>query len=112
MAGRHNATGVLVMMIPVAHLGDTPFMAPMVFSAPLTCSMIATRGGSVTPTYSQGSGSSGAATGGGYVSDSENILRATKFNELRFTGARRVSNLLFYSENLSAGNWTKDNGGS
>lgn len=62
---------------------------PLLFSAPLTASLIPTKGiGS--PTFTRNS----TAT----VVDHEGVIRNCKANEARFYGARRVENLLTFSD--------------
>ena len=48
-----------------------------------------------------------SADGQRLVRDHEGIYRAVKQNEARFDGARRVENLLTYSEDFSQSYWTK-----
>lgn len=93
---------------PVCHWSGGPavFNGQVAFILPLIDSLIPSYAlGSYTPTYSSG--------GPGLVADWENILRRTKVGEARFTGARRVENLIAgSSEDLTNASWNKDNSGT
>lgn len=70
------------------------------FVAPLTTTVVPTRSsGSPTATYSRAT----TAT----VTDWENIVRPALSGETRFQGARRVRNLLTFSQDFTNAAWTK-----
>lgn len=71
------------------------------FFAPLTHSAILTRG-TGNPTFTR------ATTA--YVTDFEGLMKQTVSGEIRFSGARRVRNLLTATEAFAS--WTKQNGGT
>ena len=83
------------------------FSATPSFDLPLLDSLVpASAAGTGTPTYS-------VSGGVGTVMDWEGYLRRTKANEARFTGTRRVENLVTgHSENLANAAWTKNGGGT
>lgn len=68
------------------------------FFAPLKNSLVLSRG-TGDPTFTRAT----SAT----VTDFEGIIRTVKSGEARFEGARRVENLLTYSEDFSNGIWVK-----
>jgi hypothetical protein len=69
-----------------------------IFSAPLTTSIVPNVAtGSGTPTYSRATAA--------YVQDHEAVQRVVLANEARFWGARRVRNLLTFSETFSNAAW-------
>ncbi len=70
---------------------------------PLTHSLTPTQG-TATATFTRAL----AAT----VTDHEGVLRTALSGEARFQGARRVRNLLTYTEDFSNAAWTKINGGT
>lgn len=74
------------------------------FYAPLRTSTIPTRGG-VSATFTRADASNYIAT----VTDWEGLIKPTLKNEARFTGARRVENLLQFSETLTNAAWTLTN---
>jgi len=71
--------------------------------APLTNSTILPKG---TGTF--GAVSVGDADGNRYVLDNEHVYRATKAEEVRFRGGRRIENLVVASEDLTD-SWTNSN---
>jgi len=91
------------MMIPVSHWGNAPFSvapAALMFYNPLQTQLWPlVAGGGGTATF-------GASGAGGFVFDHEMNLRRCKPNEARFTGARRVENIIRgSSQNLTASPW-------
>ncbi len=68
-------------------------------SYPLTTSLLWTGSGSSVPSFSRAT----SAT----VVDHEGIIRTCKVGEARFQWARRVENLIRFSENLAHATWTK-----
>lgn len=70
------------------------------FEAPLTHSLDLARGIG-TPTYSRSDGADRRAT----VTDFEGLIRTVKNGEARFEGARRVENLVTYSEAFDNSVW-------
>lgn len=91
----------MMMVFPVSHWG-TGLQASPSFVAPLANTLI--------PTVALGGYSIAFARASiAYVADWENILRLCKSDEARFTGARRVQNLLVKTEALNDAAWTKVN---
>ena len=74
------------------------------FQAPLVNSLILYRG-TGDPTFTRADGADRRAT----VVDFEGRVIAVKAGEARFTGARRVENLLTYSEDTSNAAWAATN---
>ncbi len=74
------------------------------FYAPLRTSVVPTRGG-VSATYTRADGADRRAS----IIDFEGIIRPVKNGEARFFGARRVENLLTYTETLTNAAWTLTN---
>ena len=73
-----------------------------IFFAPLVSSLVPARaGGSPTPTFSR------ATTA--YVRDQDGIQRAVLTNEARFVGARRVENLLTFTQDFTNATWGRTN---
>lgn len=88
ISGSSNATGTATLDKPSVYI-------------PLTNSLLATRPTTgMSPSYSRTDSSDYVAT----VTDFEGIIRYVKSGEARFQGARRVENLVSYSENLTT-NW-------
>ncbi len=75
------------------------------FEAPLRTDLNLSAGTGVA-TYSRSDGADRRAT----VTDFEGLIRPVKANEARFTGARRVENLLTYSEDFSNAVWFTNGG--
>lgn len=73
------------------------------FEAPLISDLNLTRG-TGSPTFSRADGADRRAT----VTDFEGLIRPVKNGEARFEGARRVENLLTYSEDFGNAIWSKD----
>lgn len=94
---------------PLLSYGATAaaFSASPTFYAPLTNSLIPTTAtGSGTPTFFTGAT---VAT----FTDWEGMVRRSRASEARFTGSRRVENLIAgSSENLNHASWSKSSGGS
>ena len=96
-------------MYPGILWGTAPFQQTPLFVAPLTNSLNATKGTNVF-TFAV---ATSFGNNGGFVSDWENNLRRCKPQEARFTGARRVENLINgHSENLTNPSWLKYNAGA
>ncbi|MHA1541340.1 MAG: hypothetical protein ACTSQH_00005, partial [Candidatus Hodarchaeales archaeon] len=91
MSANGNAVGTPFQQITV--------LGGVTMNAPLTTGITLLNGG-VGPTFSR----STAAT----VNDFEGVVHTAKINESRFSGARRVENLLEFSEDFSNDVWTKD----
>lgn len=88
ISGSSNTTGTATIDKPAVYI-------------PLTNSLIATRPTTgMSPTFSRSDSTDYTAT----VTDFEGIIRYVKSGEARFQGARRVENLVSYSENLTS-NW-------
>ena len=99
----------IMMMYPGILWGTAPFQQTPLFVAPLTNSLNATKGTNVF-TFAV---ATSFGNNGGFVSDWENNLRRCKPQEARFTGARRVENLINgHSENLTNPSWLKYNAGA
>lgn len=74
------------------------------FVAPLTTNLTARGAGSTVPTFTRAT----TAT----VTDWESVVRPVLSGEVRFQGARRVANLITFTEDFSNAAWVNNSGGT